>query len=80
MDTAEEVLARAGGRPVELFLVVGADLVPELGTWHRAEDLQRLVTLAVVSRPTGRRAGGSAGLAGRAGRRPAGAGLELGGP
>jgi nicotinate-nucleotide adenylyltransferase len=36
---------------VELFLVVGADLVPELGTWHRAEDLARLVTLAVVSRP-----------------------------
>ena len=31
VDTAEEILARAGGRPVELFLVVGADLVPELG-------------------------------------------------
>ena len=55
VNTAEEVLAEAqaqsGGRPLELFLVVGADLVPELGTWHRAEDLQRLVTLAVVSRP-----------------------------
>jgi nicotinate-nucleotide adenylyltransferase len=37
---------------VELSLVVGADLVPELGSWHRAEDLQRLVTLAIVSRPT----------------------------
>jgi nicotinate-nucleotide adenylyltransferase len=53
VDTAEEVLARAGGHPVELFLVVGADLVPELGTWHRAEELRDLVTLAVVSRPTG---------------------------
>jgi nicotinate-nucleotide adenylyltransferase len=53
VDTAEAILAGAAGRPVELFLVVGADLVPELGTWHRAEDLQRLVTLAVVSRPTG---------------------------
>jgi nicotinate-nucleotide adenylyltransferase len=53
VDTAEEVLAREGGRPVELFLVVGADLVPELDSWQRHEDLQRLVTLAVVSRPTG---------------------------
>jgi len=50
VDTAEAVLA-AEGRPVELFLVVGADLVPELGSWHRPEALQRLVTLAVVSRP-----------------------------
>ncbi len=53
VDTAEEILAQAGGRPVELFLVVGADLVPELGSWHRYQDLQRLVTLAVVSRPAG---------------------------
>jgi nicotinate-nucleotide adenylyltransferase len=53
VDTAEEVLARAGGHPLELFLVVGADLVPELGSWHRAEELRDLVTLAVVSRPTG---------------------------
>jgi nicotinate-nucleotide adenylyltransferase len=51
VDTAEELLAGARGRPVELFLVVGADLVPELGTWHRAGDLAGLVTLAVVSRP-----------------------------
>jgi nicotinate-nucleotide adenylyltransferase len=53
VDTAEEILAGAGGVPVDLFLVVGADLVPELGSWHRPEDLRRLVTLAVVSRPTG---------------------------
>ncbi len=53
VETAEEILAEAGGRPTELFLVVGADLVPELGSWHRTEDLRRLVTLAVVSRPTG---------------------------
>jgi nicotinate-nucleotide adenylyltransferase len=52
VDTAEEILAEAEG-PVELYLVIGADLVPELGTWHRAEDLRRLVTLAIVSRPTG---------------------------
>jgi nicotinate-nucleotide adenylyltransferase len=53
VDTAEQILAEAGGQPVALYLVVGADLVPELGSWHRASDLQRLVTLAVVSRPTG---------------------------
>jgi nicotinate-nucleotide adenylyltransferase len=51
VDTAEELRATAGA-PIELFLVVGADLVPELGSWHRSEELQRLVTLAVVSRPT----------------------------
>jgi nicotinate-nucleotide adenylyltransferase len=55
VDTAEEILAEAGGQPVELYLVVGADLVPELESWHRAEDLRRLVTLAIVSRPTGPR-------------------------
>jgi nicotinate-nucleotide adenylyltransferase len=53
VDTAEDLRAQAGARPVELFLVVGADLVPELATWHRAEDLRDLVTLAIVSRPTG---------------------------
>ena len=53
VDTAEQILAGAGGHPVDLFLVIGADLVPELGSWHRAEALQGLVTLAIVSRPTG---------------------------
>jgi nicotinate-nucleotide adenylyltransferase len=55
VDTAEAVLAATGeaGLAAELFLVVGADLVSELASWHRVEDLQRLVTLAVVSRPTG---------------------------
>jgi nicotinate-nucleotide adenylyltransferase len=55
VDTAEAVRAATGaaGLTAELFLVVGADLVPELASWHRVEDLQRLVTLAVVSRPTG---------------------------
>lgn len=53
VDTAEEVLAaaRASGHEVQLYLVVGSDLVPELETWHRHDDLRRLVTLAVVSRP-----------------------------
>jgi nicotinate-nucleotide adenylyltransferase len=53
VETAEAVLAAAGDGPSpELFLVVGADLVPELESWERPADLKRLVTLAVVSRPT----------------------------
>ena len=55
IDTVEALLdeAAAAGRPrPELFLVVGADLVSELGTWERAADLAGLVRLAVVSRPT----------------------------
>jgi nicotinate-nucleotide adenylyltransferase len=54
VETAEAVLAanRAAGDPApDLYLVVGADLVPELETWMRPADLERLVTLAVVSRP-----------------------------
>jgi nicotinate-nucleotide adenylyltransferase len=52
--TAEEIkgrAAQAGHPPPELFLVVGADLVPELESWERSRDLRRLVTLAVVTRP-----------------------------
>jgi nicotinate-nucleotide adenylyltransferase len=49
--TIEEVLADAGAPAPEVFLVVGADLVAELETWERPEDLKRLATLAVVSRP-----------------------------
>jgi nicotinate-nucleotide adenylyltransferase len=52
--TAEALLAEAAeaGRPrPELYLVVGADLVADLGTWERSDDLRELVRLAVVSRP-----------------------------
>jgi nicotinate-nucleotide adenylyltransferase len=52
--TAEALAAEAeaaGQDPPELFIVVGADLVGELGTWERSDDLKRLVTLVVVSRP-----------------------------
>ena len=52
--TAEEIeaqAARAGQPSPELYLVVGADLVSELESWHRPSDLRRLVTLAVVTRP-----------------------------
>jgi nicotinate-nucleotide adenylyltransferase len=52
VETAEAI-RRAGtfGPDPELFLVVGADLVPELESWERPGDLKRLVTLAVVPRP-----------------------------
>jgi len=44
--------ALASGRPVpQIYLIVGADLLAELGTWERADDLAEMVTLAVVSRP-----------------------------
>jgi nicotinate-nucleotide adenylyltransferase len=56
VDTAEEVRAATPGL-LDLFLVVGADLAPELESWHRPDELKRLVTVAVVSRPTGPAAG-----------------------
>ncbi len=54
VETAEALVerARAAGRTApELFLIVGADLVATLPSWERVDDLRRLVTLAVVSRP-----------------------------
>jgi nicotinate-nucleotide adenylyltransferase len=55
IETVEAVLDQASreGQPEpQVYLVVGTDLVPELGTWERAAELARLVTLAVVSRPS----------------------------
>ncbi|HVE95024.1 MAG TPA: nicotinate-nucleotide adenylyltransferase [Acidimicrobiales bacterium] len=49
IDTVEQLRSKdAAG---SLFLVVGHDVVQSLDTWHRVEELKRLVTLAVVSRP-----------------------------
>ena len=48
-DTTAELAARHPG--AALFLVVGSDLVGELHTWERAEDLRSRVTLVVVRRP-----------------------------
>jgi nicotinate-nucleotide adenylyltransferase len=49
IDTIEQL--RAPGR--ELFLIVGADVAATLHTWVRVDELQRLVTLAVVNRDDG---------------------------
>lgn len=54
IETVEELLGLAHGLdrpPPELFVIVGADLADGLGTWERVEELRRLVTLVVVSRP-----------------------------
>jgi nicotinate-nucleotide adenylyltransferase len=54
VDTVEQLRAEAaaaGAPPPELFVVVGADIVPTLPTWHRVDDLRALVTLVVVARP-----------------------------
>ena len=48
-DTVDELAARHAG--AALYLVVGSDLVPDLGTWEREADLREAVTLVVVSRP-----------------------------
>lgn len=56
VDTVEQLRAEAAERGLpepEIFLVVGSDLVPYLHTWKRVDDLRRMVTLAVVSRPPG---------------------------
>jgi nicotinate-nucleotide adenylyltransferase len=60
VETVEELAARAtaeGREPPEQFLIVGADVADTLSTWHRAEDLAELVTLAVVARPGARAPG-----------------------
>jgi nicotinate-nucleotide adenylyltransferase len=44
--------AVASGQPApRIYLVIGADLLADLDTWERADDLRGMVTLAVVSRP-----------------------------
>ena len=52
-DTVDAFLADAALRGVtlDLYLIVGADLVAALDTWKRVEDLRATVTLAVVPRP-----------------------------
>lgn len=49
VDTVEELHRLYPGS--ELFLVVGADVVPDLGTWRHEAALQQSVVLVVVDRP-----------------------------
>jgi nicotinate-nucleotide adenylyltransferase len=48
-DTLAELSSRS--RDDELFLIVGWDVAPVLGTWERYQEVQRLTTLVVVNRP-----------------------------
>ena len=52
-DTVDALLADAAerGATLDLYLIVGADLVAGLDTWKRVDDLRAAVTLAVVPRP-----------------------------
>jgi nicotinate-nucleotide adenylyltransferase len=54
IETTEALVKEAedrGDPAPELFLIVGADVVDTLASWHRADDLAQMVTLAVVGRP-----------------------------
>lgn len=49
IDTVIEIKKQFSGD--ELFLIVGADVASEFGTWEGVEDLAALVTLVIVNRP-----------------------------
>lgn len=48
-DTVSELATLHKG--AELFLVVGADVVPDLPAWERVDEVRHGVTLVVVARP-----------------------------
>ena len=50
--TADTVSEMAALHPnAELFVIVGWDVVAELGTWERIEEVRDVATLVVVNRP-----------------------------
>jgi nicotinate-nucleotide adenylyltransferase len=49
IDTVEALLASEA--QVAVVVILGADAAAGLAEWHRADDLARLVTVAVVPRP-----------------------------
>ena len=50
LDTLEAMTARLGP-DVELHWVVGADMLADLPTWHRVENVMALATIVVAARP-----------------------------
>jgi nicotinate-nucleotide adenylyltransferase len=50
IHTIEEVRRGLGPDDV-LFFLIGADAFHEINTWHRAQDVMRLVRFLVVTRP-----------------------------
>jgi nicotinate-nucleotide adenylyltransferase len=53
-DTVDQLRRAHPG--AEFFLVVGSDIVPDLSSWRRVDELQGRVVLAVVDRAGGERA------------------------
>ena len=49
IDTVEEL--RVAEPDAELILVVGSDVVGDLYTWHRHDELRDMVTFGIVDRP-----------------------------
>ena len=49
IDTVEQL--RAQQPDAEIVLVVGSDVVGDLHTWHRHDELKNMVVLGVVDRP-----------------------------
>lgn len=49
VDTVRELLAQEPD--LQIYLVIGADVVSQLPTWHDEASLRELVELAVVDRP-----------------------------
>ncbi len=49
IDTVEELMRREPGAGVDLL--VGADMLADLPSWHRAAELAGLVTVVAFSRP-----------------------------
>lgn len=49
IDTVESLLAE--DPDLDIVLVVGSDVIDDLDTWHRYEELAALVTIGVMDRP-----------------------------
>jgi nicotinate-nucleotide adenylyltransferase len=54
--TFDTVAALSGGGSAKMFFLIGADALLDLARWHRARELARRVTFAVLRRPGSRKA------------------------
>jgi nicotinate-nucleotide adenylyltransferase len=74
VDTLTELLERAPDSA--LFLLLGADQVRELATWHRPDEILRLARVVAITRAG--EEGGAGGAGGAGGGGDAGSAPELG--
>lgn len=54
IETVEEIFAQeelAGHLQPEIFVIIGSDLLETVPTWEKSEQLRKIVTVAVVTRP-----------------------------